>query len=62
MIRFFQYSLKVNSIGRQYLNKLILQKRTVSNFHGSHRPDNDFENFVWFVGGFACGYLINERR
>ncbi len=54
MIRFLQNSLKVN--------KLILQKRTVSNFHGSHRPDNDFENFVWFVGGFACGYLINERR
>ncbi len=57
-MRFLKNSLKVNSL----VNKPILQKKTISNFHGSHPPDNDFENFVWFVGGFACGYLINERR
>ncbi len=57
MMRFLKYSQKINS----FVNKPIFQKKTVSNFQGSHRPDNDFENFIWFVGGFACGYLIHER-
>jgi hypothetical protein len=62
MIKFFKNLLKINSIDRLYLNRSILQKKYVSNFKGSHRPDNDYENFIWFIGGFACGYLINERR